>query len=186
MRSTSWIAIGAAALLAGACASQPKPEPVVPEAPAPAARPAPVAAAPAPAPVAAPAGPRAGSRADFLQFLANSQSESRVYFEYDSYTLDESDRAALQAQANWLKQFPGTRLQIEGNADERGTREYNIALGYRRAEAVSTYLNSLGVDQARISTISYGKDRPIDPGRTEGSYSRNRNANTNLTTDAAS
>ncbi len=183
MRFGLKLTLVATAAALGACASNPKPEPT--PAPTPVAapetapRPAP-AVQPAPQP-ATPAGPAAGSRADFT-----AKTTTRVYFELDQYTLDDADRAVLQAQAKWLTQYPTTKVQIEGNADERGTREYNLALGARRAESVASYLTSLGVNTSRISTISYGKDRPIAPGHDEAAWSQNRNSNTNLVTEAIS
>jgi peptidoglycan-associated lipoprotein len=178
MRSTSLLALGAVAMLASACASNPEPEPT----------PAPVAAAPAPTPPPAPrpvapsaAGPSAGSKAHFA-----ANATDRVYFDYDQYSLDATDIRALQGQVAWLKQFGGARVQVEGHADERGTSEYNIALGARRANAVADYLKSQGVADGRVSTISFGKDKPIDPGHDEAAWSRNRNAYTNVVTDGVS
>jgi peptidoglycan-associated lipoprotein len=177
MRSTSLAVIAAAAMLATACASNPEPEPTPAPAPVVTAPPAPVAPAPAPTPT----GPAAGSKAHFA-----AQNTDRVYFDYDQYNLDAADIRTLQGQASWLKQFPGARVQIEGNADERGTREYNIALGARRADAVATYLKGQGIDASRVTTVSFGKDRPIDPGHDEAAWSRNRNAHTNVVTEAVS
>src|SRR5690348_6443434 len=181
MRSISYAVLAVAALLAtAACASNPQPEPT--PAPAPAAPPPPPPAPP-PVPQAAPTpvGPAAGSKADF----ANKNTD-RVYFDYDKYDLDASDIRALQGQASWLKQFAKAKVQIEGNADERGTREYNIALGARRANAVSDYLKSQGIDGSRVTTVSFGKDKPMDPGHDESAWSRNRNAYTNIVTEAVS
>jgi peptidoglycan-associated lipoprotein len=109
-----------------------------------------------------------------------------VYFDYDQYNLDADDQRALQGQASWLKQYPAAKVQIEGNADERGTREYNIALGARRADAVATFLRTQGIDGSRVTTVSFGKDRPIDPGHDESAWSRNRNAYTNVVSEAVS
>jgi len=109
-----------------------------------------------------------------------------VYFDYDQYNLDADDIRALQGQTSWLKQYARSKVQIEGNADERGTREYNIALGARRADAVASYLKSQGIDGSRVTTVSFGKDRPIDPGHDESAWSRNRNAFTNVVTDQVS
>lgn len=180
MRSLKLTVLGAALVLASACASQPKEQPapkVAEAAPAPAPRPAP---APTPAPSTA-LGPKAGSKADFA-----AKNTDRVYFDYDQYTLDDSDRRVLQSQASWLKQYPSAKVQVEGNADERGTREYNIALGQRRADAVSSYLATLGVTGNRVSTVSWGKDKPIDPGHEDAAWSRNRNAYTNVISDSVS
>ena len=177
MRSISLAALSAAALLVSACASNP-PAPTPP----PAAPAAPVASRPAPVtPPPAPSGPAAGSKADF-----EAKATDRVYFDYDQYNLDDSDRRALATQVAWLKQYPGARVQIEGNADERGTREYNIALGARRANAVAEYLKGQGVTGDRVTTISWGKDKPLDPGHDESAWSRNRNAYTNIVSGAVS
>lgn len=179
MRSISLAALSGAALLASACASNPPaptPPPAAPAAPV-AARPAPATPAPAPTP----AGPAAGSKADFA-----AKATDRVYFDYDQYNLDDADRRALATQISWLKQYPGAKVQIEGNADERGTREYNIALGARRANAVADYLRSQGVTGDRVTTVSWGKDKPIDPGHDESAWSRNRNAFTNVVSEAVS
>jgi peptidoglycan-associated lipoprotein len=90
----------------------------------------------------------------------------------------------LAAQAQWLSRYPAVRVRIEGNADERGTREYNLALGARRANAVRDFLVSQGVSGARIETLSYGKERPIDAGSSEDAWAKNRNARTAITDGA--
>jgi len=82
----------------------------------------------------------------------------------------------LLKQASWLQQYPDVAIQIEGHADERGTREYNLALGERRATAAKNYLVSLGVAASRLSTVSYGKERPVDPASTEEAWAKNRRA----------
>ncbi len=92
--------------------------------------------------------------------------------------------ARLAAQAGWLKQYPSVRIRIEGNADERGTREYNLALGARRANSVRDFLVSNGVTGDRISTISFGKEQPIDAGTDEGAWQKNRNARTAIVSGA--
>lgn len=163
-----------AAVLAGvaACASQPEPEPVA-EAPAPAPEPA-----PAPTPTPAPAvqsGPLAGSLEDFQVNVGE-----RVYFDLDQSRLDTDDREVLNRQAAWLAAYPQYKILVAGNCDERGTREYNLALGERRAAVVKDYLVSLGVDSTRIETISYGKERPLDPAATEAAWARNRNGFTQV------
>jgi peptidoglycan-associated lipoprotein len=122
-----------------------------------------------------------GSAADFQQ-----QAGDRVYFAYDSYELDEASRGTLSKQASWLQRYPRVRITIEGHADERGTREYNLALGDRRANAVKNYLAAQGVSADRISTISYGKERPEVQGSDEESYSQNRRGVTVISGGAAS
>ncbi|MDW8371737.1 MAG: peptidoglycan-associated lipoprotein Pal [Geminicoccaceae bacterium] len=98
----------------------------------------------------------------------------RVFFAFDSSTLDDAARQTLERQAAWLKQFPAVSVTIEGHCDERGTREYNLALGERRAQAVKSYLVALGISPDRIRTISYGKERPADPGHDETAWALNR------------
>lgn len=97
-----------------------------------------------------------------------------VHFAYDSYDLDGSARDVLAANAEWLKENKRARTEIEGHCDERGTVEYNIALGDRRAASARDYLLRLGVDGTRIRTISYGSSNPVDPGHDETAWSQNR------------
>jgi len=98
----------------------------------------------------------------------------RVLFDYDRADLDDGDRATLQKQAAWLAKYPQVTLTVEGHCDERGTREYNIALGARRAQAVKEFLVSVGVNSSRLDTISYGKERPVCVESNESCYSQNR------------
>ncbi len=98
----------------------------------------------------------------------------RVFFGFDQFNLGDEARATAQRQAAWLKANPTVTVTIEGHADERGTREYNLALGERRATAVKNYLVTLGISSARVSTISYGKERPVALGHTEAAWSQNR------------
>jgi peptidoglycan-associated lipoprotein len=114
-----------------------------------------------------------GSQADFIQQMAGQDT---IYFDTDRYNVDSSDAAALQAQAQWMMRYPNKRATIEGHADERGTREYNLALGERRANAAKNYLVGLGVDASRLSTVSYGKERPVALGSDEASWAKNRRA----------
>ncbi len=100
----------------------------------------------------------------------------RVYFTYDSSVLDDKARTTVERQAAWLQQFPAITVTIEGHTDQRGTTEYNLALGERRATAVKSYLTSLGIDPARILIISYGKERIANPAETEQAYAENRRA----------
>ncbi len=113
-----------------------------------------------------------GSQEDFL---ANTAAD-RVYFDTDRFNIDAEDAEVLRSQAAWLRRYPDVRVTIEGHCDERGTRDYNIALGERRANAAKNYLASLGVDPSRISTVSYGKERPAALGSDEASWARNRRA----------
>lgn len=128
------------------------------------------------APVGGVTGTVPGSADDFRVNVAD-----RVYFDLDSHEIRADARPRLDAQAAWLRQYPNVQIRIEGNADERGTREYNIALGSRRAEAVRSYLIAAGIAFSRIDVISYGKERPIAPGSNEAAHAQNRNAHTAVT-----
>ena len=120
-----------------------------------------------------------GSEQDFSVNVGD-----RVYFDLDSYTIRPDAYARLDAQAAWLQRYPNVMVRIEGNADERGTAEYNISLGARRAEAVRSYLIQRGVAPARIDTISFGKERPIAEGSNEQAWARNRNGHTAIVSGA--
>ena len=114
----------------------------------------------------------AGSQADLV---ARAGSDT-IYFNTDRYELDDANRATLDAQAAWLAANPTVRVTVEGHADERGTREYNLALDERRANAAKTHLVSRGVNAGRLQVISWGKERPVAAGSDEESYARNRRA----------
>lgn len=120
-----------------------------------------------------PEGPAPGTQA---HFAAAMQGQDTIYFDTDRYNIDSADAAALQQQAQYLMQFPNGTATIEGHADERGTRDYNLALGERRANAAKNYLVSLGVPANRLSTVSYGKERPKALGSNESAWSQNRRA----------
>jgi peptidoglycan-associated lipoprotein len=122
---------------------------------------------------------RPGTEQEFVQNVGD-----RVYFDYDRYDIRPDARPVLDAQAAWLQRYQQVRVRIEGNADERGTREYNFALGSRRAEAVMNYLASRGVQPGRMTTVSYGKERPIDPGQSDEAHARNRNSRTAIVSGA--
>ena len=111
-----------------------------------------------------------------LQAYLQNEIGDRVYFETDKHNISSSSAFTLESQANWLKSTPGFQLLIEGHCDERGTREYNLALGERRGNAVKEFLASLGVDPGRLTVISYGKERPAAEGSTSESWSENRRA----------
>lgn len=119
-----------------------------------------------------PSGPVPGSQEDFVA----SVTADRIFFDTDKFDVDAEDQEVLRSQAAWLAKYPNKRVTIEGHADERGTRDYNLALGERRANAAKNFLASLGVDTSRISTISYGKERPDALGSDEASWARNRRA----------
>ena len=161
--------VAAAALSVTACASRPKPGPAPETAPPP-------AVAPTPEPTPAPAPSATVTPGTIQDFVVNVGE--RVFFDLDSYSVRADAAPLLDAQAAWLVRYPNVQVRIEGNADERGTREYNLALGSRRANSVREHLVSRGVAPSRISTVSFGKERPIDPGTTEEAFQQNRNART--------
>ena len=113
-----------------------------------------------------------GSRADFEHTVLSNT----VHFALDRYDIDPQSQRILDSQASWLARWPNVPISLEGHCDERGTREYNLALGDRRANAAKNYLAARGVNPARISTISYGKERPIALGSDEASWAQNRRA----------
>ncbi|MDT0574927.1 peptidoglycan-associated lipoprotein Pal [Croceicoccus sp. F390] len=113
-----------------------------------------------------------GSQADFIASVASD----RVFFDTDEYNVDTTDQGILRSQAQWLMQYPNKQVTIEGHADERGTREYNLALGERRANATRNFLVSLGIPATRINTVSYGKERPVAMGSDPQAWAQNRRA----------
>ncbi len=174
--------LGAAAVLlaaAGACATRPAPEPVITEAPP---EPEPVIEETVTAPVGeVAASVLPGSVQDFVQNVGEY-----VYFDLDQYRLDDQDQQILRRQAAWLQAYPNVRVLVAGNCDERGTREYNLALGERRANAVKQFLVSQGVSASRIDTVSYGKERPKAMGSNEQAWALNRNSHTQIISGATS
>lgn len=110
-----------------------------------------------------------GSVEDFIDNVGD-----RVWFGFDSAELSDEGRATLDAQAEWLKQYGSVSLVVEGHCDERGTREYNLALGQKRASAVKKYLVAAGVEASRLETVSYGKERPEAVGSSEDAWAQNR------------
>ncbi|HWD57408.1 MAG TPA: peptidoglycan-associated lipoprotein Pal [Stellaceae bacterium] len=115
-----------------------------------------------------------GSYAPGSQQDLAATAGDRVFFAYDQSTISSEGQQILQRQADWLKHYPQASITIEGHCDERGTREYNLALGERRAQSVKSVLVALGIPAQRIQTISYGKDRPIVVGSDENGYAENR------------
>ena len=116
-----------------------------------------------------------GSQEDLTQSAGD-----RIYFDTDQSQVTQQGAATLDRQAQWLRQYPRISVWVAGNCDERGTEEYNLALGQRRANADRDYLASRGIESRRIQTISYGKDRPVDTGSGEDSWAHNRNAITSV------
>lgn len=104
----------------------------------------------------------------------DAKASDRVFFNYDSAVISSDQQKILDRQAGWLKKNPNKDVSIEGHCDERGTREYNLSLGARRAEAIKIYLEAKGISRQRISTISYGKERPVVLGGSHASYAENR------------
>ncbi len=152
---------------------------------------------PAPPPATAPSTPSAtpGSGAgstgttsantpgSIADFKAVSGGDT-VLFGYDSYEIDDPSRVILGKQAEWLARYPVVKVTIQGHTDERGTREYNLALGDRRANAAKNFLAAQGVATARIATISYGKERPVAEGSDESAWAQNRRAVTVIVSGA--
>jgi peptidoglycan-associated lipoprotein len=172
--------VAAAVATLAACATPKPPPPAPPPPPPPVAQPAPPPR-PAPPPISqAPVGPIPGSQQDFVVNVGD-----RVYFDYDQYQVRADAQSILSAEAAWLGRYRTVKVRIEGNCDERGTREYNLALGARRANSVRDFLVAHGVDPSRIVTISYGKEMPIDPGSGEEAWQHNRNGHTVITGGAS-
>ena len=160
-----------AALMVGACTTKQE----VAATPPPPTPPPPMAA-----PVQAP-GIVPGSIQDFKVNVGDT-----VHFGYNEYNVQDSDKTTLQKQATWLNRYPGVQLTIEGHADERGTREYNLALGARRANAVKEFLVSLGVNTSRLQTVSFGKERPLCTQSSEDCWAQNRRGVSTITAGAVS
>ncbi|MCS7281629.1 MAG: peptidoglycan-associated lipoprotein Pal [Desulfobacterota bacterium] len=99
-----------------------------------------------------------------------------IHFDFDKYDIRPQDAEILKDNLEWFKANPGKRVRIEGHCDERGTSEYNLILGQKRADAAKNYLVNLGVDEKLLETVSYGKERPLDPGHNEEAWARNRRA----------
>ena len=165
--------LGVSCAVLAACASKPLPPPGQT-----ASTPPPM---PSPGPAPGPVGSRVvpGSEQDFVINVGD-----RVYFDLDQYTIRGDAQPVLAAQASWLNRYSAVQIRIEGNCDERGTHEYNLALGARRANSVRDFLVAHGVSPARINTISYGKEKPVDGGSGEDAWQHNRNAHTAITAGA--
>jgi peptidoglycan-associated lipoprotein len=159
-----WTTIFGALLVLAACSSTPPPAPPPPG-----------------PPVMGGPGGVSGSRfgPGSQQDLAATAGD-RVFFAFDSSDISSEGQQILQRQAEWLRRYPNVSVTIEGHCDERGTREYNLALGERRAAAAKNVLIAAGIPASRISTISYGKERPIVPGSSEDAYAQNRVAITTV------
>jgi len=161
-----------AVLILGACTHK---QEAVNTAPPPAPPPAPYEAPPVTSSIIP------GSAQDFRVNVGDT-----VHFAFNDYNVEDTDKAVLGRQAAWLTKYPSVRVTIEGHCDERGTREYNLALGARRANAVKEYLVSQGVSTGRLETISYGKERPICTDSNEACWAQNRRGVTTITGGANS
>lgn len=119
---------------------------------------------------------KVGPGADNIPVAMEGGELADVSFAFDSYALDSQARASLQSNYEWLAANPEVAVQVEGHCDERGTAEYNMVLGEKRARAAYDYLVSLGIDATRLSTVSYGEELPLDPRSTEEAWAKNRRA----------
>jgi peptidoglycan-associated lipoprotein len=170
-----------AGLMITGCAKRPATTAASAAAPAAAPSPAPApttpsAAAPAPPAPAAAAAPAQAPRPVPKEFMAVAALKE-VYFDFDKYDIRPEDAKTLDANATWLKSNGDNLVLIEGHCDERGTNEYNLALGERRAKATMNYLVSQGIQANRITIISYGEERPVCTEKTEACWAKNRRAN---------
>jgi peptidoglycan-associated lipoprotein len=174
MRATSLMLVLATAGLAAACGGKPAPEQPAPE----------PTAAPTPAPTPVPTDDSAERDRLERERLAKEAAErakavaadlaAMINFEYDQATVRSSDQGTLDRKAAVLAANPKVRIQISGHADERGSDEYNLALGNRRGAAAKRYLQNKGIDASRIEVVSYGEERPLNPGHDETAYAQNR------------
>ncbi len=186
-------AVAALMVFAAACSNDPPPQEVVPTGPtaeelAAQARADSLAAAQAraEADARAEAAAAAAERAEMERRMAAARStlESTIYFEYDESAITAASERVLRQKVEILRNSPAVRIQIQGHADERGSNEYNIALGTRRAEAVREFLGGFGIDASRVAIISYGEDRPAVNASTEAAWSQNRRAEFVITAGA--
>ena len=168
MRGMVGVAVVAAggALLVGCAAKKEEPVAPTPVAPAPVVAPTPVEPAPP---------PRVDAEGNPVDASGTPLGRT-FYFEFDQARLSERDLRVLAMHAGYLRDFRNRRITIEGHCDERGTREYNLALGERRAQAVERYLTSAGVRASQVETVSFGEERPEDAGHDERAWARNRRA----------
>jgi peptidoglycan-associated lipoprotein len=168
-------------ITAPACRHRAKPVAAPPVAAAPAPAPPPLTAAEVPSRDFIPAQPSGGEvlSSDVTELNRMARESGWIddaFFEFDSFVLTSSAQRALATNAQWLRDHPDYALNIEGHCDERGTEQYNLALGERRANSARTYLVGLGVDGDRLTTVSYGEERPFDDGHDERAWARNRRA----------
>jgi peptidoglycan-associated lipoprotein len=169
MRASSILSVLAAAALLAACGKKPAPEQPAPE-PAPARQEAPP---PPPPPANDDAERRARDAAEKAKALRDELAEL-IHFDFDKADIRTSDQGILDRKAAILAANSAVRLRVAGHCDERGSDEYNLALGNRRAAAAKRYLSGKGVDEGRVEVVSYGKERPLDPGHSEDAWAKNR------------
>ena len=172
LQPASLLLIGAAPAFRTACSCAkpaPTPPPAVKAAPAPVATPVPVKQ-----PEVAPPPVVKTDELGDLEAINKAGYLKDVFFDFDKFAVRADQRDALAANAEWLKKYPKVKIRVEGHCDERGTAQYNMALGEKRASAVKDYLSSLGVDAGRIETVSYGKEKPFVKGGTEEAWAQNR------------
>jgi peptidoglycan-associated lipoprotein len=184
IRSRSLVAIivlnAALAVAAAGCHKNPPPQtPAPPPPPPPAATPAPPAPPPPPAPPAAAPAPRPLTEEEIFARKSVDQLNSErplddVFFDLDKSDIRDDGRSALQRNADWLKKWPSTQITVEGHCDSRGSSEYNLGLGSRRANAVKDYLSSLGVPANRLTIVSKGKEQPFCNDESESCWQQNR------------
>jgi peptidoglycan-associated lipoprotein len=126
--------------------------------------------------VVAPVDPNAGKKETPAPVAEMMKNFGRVFFEFDAATLSSGGKEALEANAAIMSQYPDIKLEIQGHADERGTTDYNLALGQKRADAMVQYLLARGISSSRVKSVSYGEERPLDGRATERAWSENRRA----------
>ena len=173
-RSVGLVLAAGLLVTAGCCTKKPAPTPAPEVKVEPTPAPIPV---PTEAPIVAPvAEPVPETLPADLAELNKKGYLKDVFFDYDQYDVRADQRDAMAANAEWLKKWPTVKVQVEGHCDERGSNKYNMALGDKRANAARDYLVSLGIDAARVSTLSYGEERPFVDGHDEAAWSQNRRA----------
>jgi peptidoglycan-associated lipoprotein len=176
VRSLGLLLLAGALAVSVSCAKKPVKAPDVQPTPAPLATPVPtVVEAPTEFPQTQPTPEDPTLKPDVDALNAKGYLKDS-FFDFDKYDIREDQRAMLTSDAEWLRKYSTVRVRVEGHCDERGTSQYNLALGEKRANAAKEYLVSLGVDGTRIDTVSYGKERPFDTGHDESAWSKNRRA----------